>query len=400
MSKGSIGRIYMRRLREYTRAILDFLLYAKGRGIIHGDIKPDNILLTAAGKVRVTDFGWSSYLKHKTQHVCGTLPYMAPELLLGYYVTGAVDMWALGCTVAEMATRKYLFDSRTFTKHLPYCIKILGMPPKKMVDEAPNKTTYFDPEGLPYNLSKQVAPGSLPLHRALQGQHPQLVDFVRRCLQWDPNLRMTPEQALAHSWLQTTTTTTTRDTTRRATPTVSEATPTNGTIRATTTTTIRGTSTASEATTSSKATPTASEANPTTTTIRATTTTTILATTTSEATTSSKATPTASEANPTTTTIRATTTTILATTASEATTSSKATPTASEANPTTIRATTVTRATTTSEATPTASEATPTTTTIRATTTSWADTTNWATITISSSGGTTPVQGSAAAEPR
>ncbi|XP_075913277.1 uncharacterized protein LOC116958612 [Petromyzon marinus] len=125
MSKGSIGRIYMRRLREYTRAILDFLLYAKGRGIIHGDIKPDNILLTAAGKVRVTDFGWSSYLKHKTQHVCGTLPYMAPELLLGYYVTCAVDMWALGCTVAEMATRKYLFRSRTFTQHLPYCIKCL-----------------------------------------------------------------------------------------------------------------------------------------------------------------------------------------------------------------------------------------------------------------------------------
>nr|XP_032837224.1 dual specificity tyrosine-phosphorylation-regulated kinase 4-like [Petromyzon marinus] len=178
MSKGSIGRIYVRRLREYTRAILDFLLYAKGRGIVHGDIKPDNILLTAAGKVRVTDFGWSSYLKHKTQNMCGTLPYMAPELLLGYYVTCAVDMWALGCTVAEMATGKDLFDSRIFTEHLPYCIEILGMPPKKMVDEAPNKTTYFDPEGLPYNLSKQGPPGSLPLHRALQGHHPQLVDFM------------------------------------------------------------------------------------------------------------------------------------------------------------------------------------------------------------------------------
>ncbi|XP_075913279.1 dual specificity tyrosine-phosphorylation-regulated kinase 4-like [Petromyzon marinus] len=40
MIKWSIRRIYVRRLREYTRAILDFLLYAKGRGIIHGDIKP------------------------------------------------------------------------------------------------------------------------------------------------------------------------------------------------------------------------------------------------------------------------------------------------------------------------------------------------------------------------
>ncbi|XP_078732113.1 dual specificity tyrosine-phosphorylation-regulated kinase 4-like [Lampetra fluviatilis] len=208
MSKGSIGRIYLRRLREYTRAILDFLLYAKVLGIVHGDIKPDNILLTAAGKVRVTDFGCSFYLKYETQTVGGTVPYVAPELLLGYHVTCAVDMWALGCTVAEMATGKDLFDSRAYEEHLPCCIEILGMPPKKMVDEAPNRTLYFDSEGLPYNVSKQRPPGSLPLHCALQGHHPQLVDFVSRCLQWDPNLRMTPEQALAHSWLQTTTTTT------------------------------------------------------------------------------------------------------------------------------------------------------------------------------------------------
>ncbi|XP_078740086.1 dual specificity tyrosine-phosphorylation-regulated kinase 2-like, partial [Lampetra fluviatilis] len=139
MSKGSVGRICVMCLREYTRAILHFLLYAKRRGIVHGDIKPDNILLTAAGKVRVTDFGCSFYLKHEAQTVGGTLPYVAPELLLGYQVTCAVDMWALGCTVAEMATGKDLFDPRTYEEHLPCCVEILDMPPKKMVDEAPNK---------------------------------------------------------------------------------------------------------------------------------------------------------------------------------------------------------------------------------------------------------------------
>ncbi|CAN0061961.1 unnamed protein product [Lampetra planeri] len=259
------------------------------------------------------------------QNVGGTLPYMAPELLLGYDVTCAADMWGLGCTLAELATGKVLFDSPAVEEHLPCCIEILGMPPKKMVDDAPNRTLFFDSEGLPDNLSKQRPPGSLPLHRALQGHHPQLVDFVSRCLQWDPNLRMTPEQALAHSWLQTTTTTT-RATTSRATPTTSRATPTT-----------------------SRATPIASEA----TTIRATT------------------------------TIQATTTTILAITTTRATT-------------------------TTSEATPTTATTTPiiiyiwpinwATINIRATTTSWVDTIIWATTTIS--GGTIPVQGSAAAEPR
>ncbi|CAM9317909.1 unnamed protein product, partial [Lampetra planeri] len=123
LTKGSIGRIYPKRLREYTRAILDFLLYVKGRGIVHADIKPDNILLTADGKVRVNDFGCSFYLKHKTQDVGGTVPYMAPELLLGYRVTCALDMWALGCTVAELATGKELFDSRTDEEHLPCCVE-------------------------------------------------------------------------------------------------------------------------------------------------------------------------------------------------------------------------------------------------------------------------------------
>ncbi|CAM9968508.1 unnamed protein product [Lampetra fluviatilis] len=410
MSKGSIGRIYVRRLREHTRAILDFLLYAKGRGIVHADIKPDNILLTATGKVRVTDFGCSFYLKHKTKNVGGTLPYMAPELLLGYDVTSAVDMWGLGCTLAEMATGKVLFDSPAIEEHLPCCIEILGMPPKKMVDDAPKRILFFDSEGLPKNLSKQRPPGSLPLHRALQGHHPQLVDFVSRCLQWDPNLRMTPEQALAHSWLQTTTTraTTSRTTTNRATPTTTQATTTT---RATTTTaseatstTIRATTTTAtiRATTTTRAIPTTAtiRAIPTTATIRA-----ILTSTTIRATTATTTTATI-RAIPTNTTIRATTTTIRATT----TTRAIPTTTTIQATTTTILVPTPTRATTTSWATPTTATTTPiiynrpinwATTTIRATTTSWADTTSWATTTISSSGGgTTPVQGSAAAQPR
>ncbi|XP_078477119.1 uncharacterized protein LOC144738084 [Lampetra planeri] len=49
----------------------------------------------------------------------------------------------------------------------------------------------------PYSL-----PGSFPLHSVLNSQDTEFVDFISRCLQWDPNLRMTPTQALAHSWLQ------------------------------------------------------------------------------------------------------------------------------------------------------------------------------------------------------
>nr|XP_032837216.1 dual specificity tyrosine-phosphorylation-regulated kinase 4-like [Petromyzon marinus] len=182
MSKGSIRRIYVRRLREYTRAILNFLLYAKGRGIIHGDIKP----VSGAGAVVAPS--------RRGARLAGA-EAARPLLIAGsnavapVHLEGGGGSGGGGVTLppvktiwdevdTQMATGKDLFDSRIFIEHLPYCIEILGMPPKKMVDEAPNKTTYFDPEGLPYNLSKQVPPGSLPLHRALQGHHPQLVDFM------------------------------------------------------------------------------------------------------------------------------------------------------------------------------------------------------------------------------
>uniref|UniRef100_A0AAJ7WR82 Dual specificity tyrosine-phosphorylation-regulated kinase 4-like n=1 Tax=Petromyzon marinus TaxID=7757 RepID=A0AAJ7WR82_PETMA len=171
-------------VRSYTRAILHFLAHTKSRGIVHGDIKPSNVLLAniADGIVRVRNFASSFFVDGKTSHVGGTLAYVAPEVLLGYPATCAVDTWSLGCTVAKLATDRELFLSFSRDDHLACCIEILGMPPKEMVEKARKRAAYFDEAGQPHCPARKRLPASVPLHLVLRGCGAQLVAFISSCL--------------------------------------------------------------------------------------------------------------------------------------------------------------------------------------------------------------------------
>ncbi|XP_078460703.1 dual specificity tyrosine-phosphorylation-regulated kinase 4-like [Lampetra planeri] len=255
-----IGERYIEEevLKSYTRGIVRFLTYTKSRDIVHADIKPGNVLLKSNLKrlVRVTDFGYSFFVDQQPSFIGGTTSYKAPEVLLGYPATCAADMWSLGCTVARLAIGRRLFVRKPKNGQVACCIEILGMPPERMVKEAPNSESYFDEFGNPRWMSNKL-PGSVPLDYVMRGFGAQLVSFVKSCLQWYPELRMTPHQALAHSWLQSkdtatltrataTPTTTTATATRatatptraNATPTRATATPTRATATPTTTTAI------------------------------------------------------------------------------------------------------------------------------------------------------------------
>lgn len=78
------------------------LEYLHNCSIIHRDVKPENVLITEKGFIKLTDFGFSKIIKSRTWTLCGTPEYIAPEIILSKGYTFSVDWWAFGILVFEM----------------------------------------------------------------------------------------------------------------------------------------------------------------------------------------------------------------------------------------------------------------------------------------------------------
>ena len=76
--------------------------YLHEGSITHRDLKPENILITSSNLAKICDFGWCAEGNSERSTYCGTLDYMAPEILKGYQYTNSVDVWALGVLLYEM----------------------------------------------------------------------------------------------------------------------------------------------------------------------------------------------------------------------------------------------------------------------------------------------------------
>ncbi len=117
--------------KEITRLgmqLAEALEEAHERGVVHGDLKPGNVMVTAKGQAKVLDFGLAKLVRPtvasatatterftETQGVAGTLPYMAPEQLRGEAVDGRTDIHALGAVLYEMATGRRPFEAKLAT---------------------------------------------------------------------------------------------------------------------------------------------------------------------------------------------------------------------------------------------------------------------------------------------
>jgi serine/threonine protein kinase len=114
---GRLRRQRRQPLRETLRvvaAVGEALTLAHGRDIIHRDLKPDNIVITSGGVVKVVDFGVAKLRGAPeltaVNTVVGTVPYMAPEQLMGGRLDARVDQYALGTIAYEMLAGEMAFD--------------------------------------------------------------------------------------------------------------------------------------------------------------------------------------------------------------------------------------------------------------------------------------------------
>ena len=129
--KQSSGRMSIEKVRQYSANILDGLHACHTNQLLHRDIKPLNILLSAEGILKIADFGLARACDHQqplTLEVV-TLWYRSPELLLGATRYGfEVDCWSAGCVIAEMCTGRPLFPGGAQTDTLLQIFQLLGTP--------------------------------------------------------------------------------------------------------------------------------------------------------------------------------------------------------------------------------------------------------------------------------
>jgi len=180
-------------IKLYTYQILRALAYIHGVGICHRDIKPQNLLLDPnTGILKLCDFGSAKQLvkgEPNVSYICSRY-YRAPELIFGSTTyTTAIDVWSVGCVLAEMLLGQPLFPGESGVDQLVEIIKVLGTPTREEIQAMnPTYTEYKFPQIKGHPWAK-VFRSRTP---------PEAIDLVSKLLSYTPTSRLTALEGCAH----------------------------------------------------------------------------------------------------------------------------------------------------------------------------------------------------------
>ncbi|KAK4669169.1 serine/threonine protein kinase, CMGC, dual-specificity [Podospora pseudopauciseta] len=194
-------------IRRFTKQMLSSLNLLKQHKVIHCDLKPENILLRHPlhSEIKVIDFGSSCFETEKVYTYIQSRFYRSPEVILGMQYGLPIDMWSLGCILAELYTGVPIFPGENEQEQLACIMEVFGPPEKHLIEKSTRKKLFFDSMGKPRltvsSKGRRRRPSSKTLQQVLKCDDEAFLDFIARCLRWDPDRRMKPEEAIRHEFI-------------------------------------------------------------------------------------------------------------------------------------------------------------------------------------------------------
>ncbi|XP_027563797.1 cyclin-dependent kinase 16-like, partial [Neopelma chrysocephalum] len=192
--KGSRGVISMHNVRLFLFQLLRGLAFCHRHKVLHRDLKPQNLLLSRRGDLKLADFGLARAKSIPTKTYSSevvTLWYRPPDILLGSteYST-QIDMWGVGCIFSEMVTGRPLFPGATVEEQLHFIFRLLGTPTEETwpgIGANPefraHKYPLYPPEGLRHHAPRLDHDGA---------------DLLGQLLQFEGRRRLPAAEAMAH----------------------------------------------------------------------------------------------------------------------------------------------------------------------------------------------------------
>ncbi|EJD07617.1 kinase-like protein [Fomitiporia mediterranea MF3/22] len=189
-------------IQYFVYQILRGMKYVHSASVVHRDLKPGNLLVNADCELKICDFGLSrgfnsgpdEYATHMTEYVA-TRWYRAPEIMLAFrrYDT-AIDVWSIGCILAELLLGKPLFKGKDYVDQLNKILDVLGTPEESVLTRIGSEKAQAYVRSLPRRKT-------VPFSKIIPHADPQAIDLLDKMLSFDPEQRITVTTALEHPWL-------------------------------------------------------------------------------------------------------------------------------------------------------------------------------------------------------
>lgn len=220
-SHPEVKQIPERTVKSLIWQVLNGVTFLHKNWIFHRDLKPANIMVSSEGIVKIGDLGLARKFNNPLQSlytgdkVVVTIWYRAPELLLGTrYYTPAIDLWAVGCILAELLSLRPIFKGEeakmdlSNKKSIPFqksqlqkIFEILGTPTTETWPSIQKYPDFFAfKQHFTQSNSTTYSPNLTNWYKVIGGKNKQCLALLRDLFQYDPSQRISADDALVHPW--------------------------------------------------------------------------------------------------------------------------------------------------------------------------------------------------------